>query len=121
MAWIYLLIASLFEICWTFCLKFMSVPKLKTIKWSSFFAYRAHWEILMPFAGYIVFGIGNIIFFSMSMKQIPATTALAAWMGLTLIGTRLAEVWFFRQPANLYQFLYMTLIIIGIVGLKQTD
>jgi len=75
----------------------------------------------MPFAGYIVFGIGNIIFFSMSMKQIPATTALAAWMGLTLIGTRLAEVWFFRQPANLYQFLYMTLIIIGIVGLKQTD
>ena len=75
----------------------------------------------MPFAGYIVFGVGNVIFFSLAMKHISATTALAAWMVLTLIGTKLAEIWFFKQPSNLYQFLYMTLILIGIVGLKQTD
>lgn len=99
----------------------MSVQKLRTISWSSFFSRCEHWEILLPFAGYIVFGVGNIIFFSMSMKQISATTALAAWMGLTLIGTRLAEIYFFRQPSNLYQFLYMGLILVGIIGLKQTD
>jgi len=121
MAWIYLLIASLFEICWTFCLKFMSVQKLRTISWGSLLSRRAHWEILMPFAGYIVFGVGNIIFFSMAMKQISATTALAAWMGLTLIGTKLAEIYFFKQPSNLYQFLYISLILVGIIGLKQTD
>jgi quaternary ammonium compound-resistance protein SugE len=75
----------------------------------------------MPFAGYIFFGLGNIFFFSMAMKQISATTALAAWMGLTLVGTRLVEIYFFRQPSNLYQFLYMSLILAGIVGLKQVD
>jgi quaternary ammonium compound-resistance protein SugE len=74
----------------------------------------------MPFAGYVVFGLGNIFFFSMAMKQISATTALAAWMGLTLIGTRLAEIYFFRQPSNFYQFLYMGLILVGVAGLKQT-
>jgi multidrug transporter EmrE-like cation transporter len=75
----------------------------------------------MPFAGYIAVGLGNIFFFSMAMKHISATTALAAWMGLTLIGTKLAEVYLFKQPSNFYQFLYMGLILAGIIGLKQTD
>jgi len=97
------------------------MQKLRTISWWSFFSRREHWEILAPFAGYIVFGVGNIIFFSMAMKQISATTALAAWMGLTLIGTKLAEIYLFRQPSNLYQFLYISLILIGIVGLKTAD
>jgi quaternary ammonium compound-resistance protein SugE len=99
----------------------MSVQKLRTISWSSFFSRREHLEILVPFAGYIVFGVGNIIFFSLAMKQISATTALAAWMGLTLIGTKLAETYLFRQPSNFYQILYMGLILVGIIGLKQTD
>ena len=113
--------ASLFEILWTFCLKFMNIQKLRSIGWSSFFSRRENWEILWPFAGYIVFGVGNIIFFSLSMKQIPASTALAVWMGLTLLGTRLTEIYFFKQPSNAYQLLYMGLILIGIVGLKQSD
>ncbi len=99
----------------------MSVPKLKTIRWAYFFSRREHWEILLPFAGYVAFGLGNIFFFSMAMKQISATTALAAWMGLTLVGTKLAEIYLFKQPSNFYQFLYMSLILVGIVGLKQTD
>jgi len=97
----------------------MSVPRLKTIKWSAFFSRRENWEILVPFVGYVAFGLGNIFFFSMAMKQISATVALAAWMGLTLIGTKLAEIYFFKQPSNYYQFLYMGLILVGIVGLKR--
>jgi len=120
MSWIYLIVASMFEICWTFCLKFMNVKRIKTIGWSSFFSRRENMEILAPFAGYIVFGLGNIIFFSMAMKQIPASVALASWMGLTLIGIKLAEIYLFKQPSNFYQFIYMTLILIGIVGLKRT-
>ena len=119
MSWIYLIVASMFEICWTFCLKFMNVKKVRTIGWSSFFR-RENMEVLAPFAGYAVFGIGNIIFFSMAMKQIPASVALASWMGLTLIGIKIAEIYLFKQPSNFYQFIYMTLILIGIVGLKRT-
>jgi quaternary ammonium compound-resistance protein SugE len=110
----------MFEICWTFCLKFMNVKRFRTIGWSSFFSRRENIEILAPFAGYIVFGIGNILFFSLAMKQIPASVALASWMGLTLIGIKLTEIYLFRQPSNFYQFFYMTLILIGIEGLKRT-
>ena len=110
----------MFEVCWTFCLKFMNVQKFKTIGWSYFFSGRGNLEILVPFIGYVIFGVGNILFFSMAMKQIPASVALATWMGLNLIGIKLAEIYLFKQPSNFYQFVYMALILIGIVGLKRT-
>jgi quaternary ammonium compound-resistance protein SugE len=110
----------MFEICWTFCLKFIDVKRVKTVAWGALFSRKEHFEILAPFAGYVVFGVGNIIFFSMAMKHIPASVALATWMGLTLIGIKLAEIYLFKQPSNYYQFIYMALILIGIVGLKRT-
>jgi quaternary ammonium compound-resistance protein SugE len=119
MAWIYLFVASLFEIAWTFSLKFMDVKKLRAIQWRAFFNQGTNWAILAPFAGYIVFGVGNIMFFSMAMKEIPASTALAVWMGVTLVGVKLMEMSFFRQPYDLSQFFYMALILVGIVGLKR--
>jgi quaternary ammonium compound-resistance protein SugE len=119
MAWIYLLLASLFEIAWTFSLKFLSVSKLKTIDWHGLFRQKENLLVLAPFAGYILFGVGNIFFFSQSMKDIPASTALAVWMGITLVGVKLLDMTVFRESYNLYQFFYMGLILIGIVGLKR--
>ncbi|HWK04653.1 MAG TPA: SMR family transporter [Puia sp.] len=119
MAWIYLLIASLLEIAWTFSLKFMDVKKIKAIYWPGIFSKKENWMILTPFAGYILFGVGNILFFSMAMKQIPASTALAVWMGVTLIGVKMVDTGVFKEPYNWQQFFYMGLILIGIVGLKR--
>jgi len=119
MAWIYLFLASLLEIAWTFSLQFMDVKKLKAIQWREFFSLGSHWAILAPFAGYIIFGVGNVLFFSMAMKEIPASTALAVWMGATLIGVKIIEISYFRQSYDLSQFFYMALILIGIVGLKR--
>ncbi|HEY4060611.1 MAG TPA: SMR family transporter [Puia sp.] len=119
MAWIYLLIASLFEIAWTFSVKFMDVKGLRALQWRALFSQGSGWAVLAPFAGYVVFGVGNIVFFSLAMKDIPASTALAVWMGVTLIGVKLAEMSFLKQPYDLYQFFYMALILIGIVGLKR--
>jgi quaternary ammonium compound-resistance protein SugE len=119
MAWIYLLIASVFEIAWTFSLQLMDVKKLKALPWRGLFSSGSGWATLAPFAGYIIFGVGNILFFSMAMKEIPASTALAVWMGSTLIGVKLIEISFLKQPYDLYQFFFMALILVGIVGLKR--
>ena len=53
------------------------------------------------------------------MKQIPASTALAAWMGITLVGVKLIDIGAFKEPYDLYQFIYMGLILVGIAGLKR--
>jgi quaternary ammonium compound-resistance protein SugE len=119
MAWIYLFVASVFEVAWTFSLQFMSVRKLKTLHVRSFFSHWESWAILAPFAGYVLFGVGNIYFFSQAMKEIPASTALAVWMGTALIGVKFVEIVFLKTPYDWQQFIYMGLIMIGIVGLKK--
>jgi quaternary ammonium compound-resistance protein SugE len=97
----------------------MNVKKLKTLHWRGFFSDLANWLVLAPFAGYVVFGLGNIYFFSMAMKEIPASTALAVWMGTALIGVKFVEIVLLRMPYAWPQFIYMGLILIGIVGLKR--
>ncbi|GGA90453.1 DMT family transporter [Puia dinghuensis] len=119
MAWIYLFVASVFEIAWTFSLRFMDVSELKKVQWRAAFNHWSPWAIVGPFAGYIVFGLGNIYFFSLAMKEIPASTALAVWMGTALIGVKLAEMIFLKAPFEWQQFFFMGLILVGIVGLKK--
>ncbi len=119
MAWLKLFIASLFEICWTYSLKYMDVAKLKKINWPHLFNDKQNAYIIAPFAGYVVFGIGNIFFFSMAMKVLPASTALAVWMGMALVGVKLVGISVFKEDYQLSQFFYIILILIGIVGLKS--
>jgi quaternary ammonium compound-resistance protein SugE len=119
MAWLYLFIASLFEIVWTFSLKFLDFKKIVAIQWLRFFSSKNNIIVLAPLIGYILFGIGNIIFFSMAIKQIPASTAMAIWLGVALVGVKLVDIFVFKQPYNFYQFFYFTLILIGVIGLKR--
>jgi quaternary ammonium compound-resistance protein SugE len=119
MAWVYLFFAAIFEMAWTFSLRFMSVKKLKAIHWKGFFASSGDWTVLWPLVGYVVFGLGNVYCISIAMKEIPASTALAVWMGTALIGVKLVEILFLKGTYDMVQFLYIGLILVGIVGLKR--
>jgi len=121
MAWLYLFIASLFEIGWTFCIKYMDVKKIIAIQWLQFFNSTDGIKILGPLLGYIIFGIANIIFFSIAIKQIPMATAMAVWFGTALLGVTIVDILVFKQPYNLMQFLYFAFILIGVVGLKTNN
>lgn len=119
MAWLYLFIAAVFETAWIFSLKYIEWKKLVAIKWLSFFNSADNMTTVIPLIGYIVFGILNIIFFSLAMKQIAPATAFAVWMGASLIGIKLVEISVLKEPYDFQQLIYFTLILIGIVGLKR--
>jgi quaternary ammonium compound-resistance protein SugE len=119
MAWIYLFIASVFEIAWTFSLKFLDFKKIGAIRWTTFFSNRQQLLALAPLLGYILFGLANVFFFSLSVKQIPTSTALAVWMGVALIGVKLVDVSLFKEPWHPVQLFYLGLIVVGIIGLKK--
>jgi quaternary ammonium compound-resistance protein SugE len=118
MHWVYLLIASFLEICWLYCVKFLSKERLLSIDWQHFFASKENISALAPLLGYIGFGIGNVVFFAMAMRQIPASTAFAVWMGVAMVGARICDAVFFGQPVSLGQLFFMLLVVTGIVGLK---
>jgi quaternary ammonium compound-resistance protein SugE len=118
--WFYLFAASCLEVCWIYSLKYMSVQKIREIKWSDFFTDSVHFYTLFPLLGYIVFGLGNIVLFSMAMKYIPASTAFTTWMAMTLIWVKIVDTLVFKEAFSYTHLLYMAFILIGIIGLKKT-
>jgi quaternary ammonium compound-resistance protein SugE len=84
----------------------------------SFYKWQGGLPVLLPFVGYILFGLANIYLFSMAIKQIPTATAFAVWTASTLILIKVVELAFFRQQISLVEVFFMMLIMIGILGLK---
>ncbi|HXD76702.1 MAG TPA: SMR family transporter [Puia sp.] len=119
MAWVYLFFGAFFEMAWTLSLRFMNLKKVKTMHWKGFFEFNGDWRIVWPLVGYVVFGLGNVYCISVAMKDIPASTALAVWMGTALVGVKLVEIFFMKASYDVYQFLYIGLILLGIAGLKK--
>lgn len=117
-SYFYIFIAALFEVAWMFALKFMKFSELKLLKWDTFFKINISFPIIWPFLGYLVFGLGNVYFFAMALKKIPASPAFAIWTALSILLLKFAEMLFFKEKLTATEFLFMLLITAGIVGLK---
>ena len=117
-AWIYLIIASVFEVAWIYSVKFMDFRKLLKLSIAEVFTERAGFYVLIPVLGYVIFGVGNIILFSKAMKTIPAAIAYATWMSVALIFVKITDVAIFKQPVTFLQVIFILFILVGVVGLK---
>jgi len=118
LAWIFLILAATCETAWTFCLKFMKFSDLKTVGITTFYKWPGGLPILLPFVGYVLFGLANIYLFSTAIKQIPTAMAFAVWTATTLIFLKVSEVVFFHQRISWTEAFFMFLIMVGILGLK---
>jgi quaternary ammonium compound-resistance protein SugE len=118
LAWIYLLIAATCETAWNFCLKYMKFSDLKAIELDTFYKWQGGLPVILPFVGYVAFGLANIYFFSTAIKHIPMAMAFAVWTATTLVFLKIAEVAFFHERTSWPEVFFMLLIMIGILGLK---
>ncbi|MEQ1745816.1 MAG: SMR family transporter [Saprospiraceae bacterium] len=116
--WVSLIIASCLEVCWIYSLKLLDFKKITSMHISRLFTEAEGWLALLPLLGYIFFGLGNIYFFSYSMKGIPPSTAFAAWMGLALVLTKVVDVSILRHAWSWPQVFCFLLILAGVAGLK---
>jgi quaternary ammonium compound-resistance protein SugE len=94
------------------------MKKIAQIKLPTLFQSTEPWQAVLPLVGYIAFGLGNIYFFSQSMKSIPASTAFAVWMGLALVFSKAVDILVFKEAYNSQQLLFTALVLVGIIGLK---
>ena len=103
MAWILLIIAGLFEIGWPLGFKLASM----------------HSKYFIWFIGLSILSMGSSGYFLyLAQKSIPIGTAYVIWTGIGAIGTVLLGILFFHDSANIFRLLFLSLILIGIVGLK---
>jgi quaternary ammonium compound-resistance protein SugE len=103
-AWLYLLVAGLFEIGWPLGFKLSQTTRCKWL-----FIVLA--IVSMALSGFFLW---------MAQRHIPIGTAYAVWTGIGAAGTFLLGIAFFGDPVGLFRFLSFALILVGIIGMKLT-
>ena len=103
MAWIYLLVAGVFEWGWPVGLKLgLSDAGLR---WS--------W---IAFAG-VCMAVSGVLLLT-AQREIPMGTAYAVWTGIGAVGTATLGIILFGEPATAFRLASIGLIVAGIAGLK---
>lgn len=106
MAWIFLIIAGLFEIGWPLGMKLSrTFPEFR-------FLWIAVSVVSMALSGYFLW---------LAQKTIPMGTAYAIWTGIGAIGAFVVGILFFKDPAGFFRIASVSLIIFGIIGLKLSS
>ncbi len=100
-AWVFLLLAGFFEICFTIALKFSQ-----------------GFTKVMPSLITVLFIVLSFFSVAQAMKSIPIGTAYAVWAGIGAAGTVTCGIIFFGDSYHILRLVAILLIVVGIVGLK---
>lgn len=101
MSWFILVIAGLLEIAWAVGLK-----------------YTEGFTKLWPTVGTVLSMIASFLLLGLAMKTLPVGTAYAVWVGIGAVGTAILGIVLFGESTELLKLASLSLIFVGIVGLK---
>ena len=104
MAWLYLIIAGLFEVAWAIGLK-----------------YTDGFSRVWPSALTILAMIISFGFLAQALKTIPVGTGYAVWTGIGAVGTATLGMILFSESASWTRLGSIGLILAGIIALKATS
>lgn len=107
MSWIYLLLASVFEVGFTF-----SLSKAKEV----IAPHSYYWYI--SFLICLALGMGLLI---KATQTIPMGTAYAVFTGIGAAGTVLLGIFVFKEPVSIMRIVFITTLILSVVGLKAVS
>lgn len=74
--------------------------------------------LIIPAILYLILGLIIVIFVSKAYKLLPMSIVYAAWMGLTIFIQSVIDLFYFKEVFNNYQFFFVGIILIGIIGMK---
>ena len=107
MNWIILIIAGLFEVAFAFCL-----GKAKETTGN---------EMYLWYIGFFVTLCISMGLLIKATQTLPIGTAYAVWTGIGAVGTVLAGIFIFKEPATFLRLLFITTLIGSIIGLKTVS
>ncbi|MGJ0515129.1 MAG: DMT family transporter [Methylomicrobium sp.] len=104
MAWILLFSAGIAEIVFALSLKF-----------------NEGFTKLWPSVVTCVAGLLSFYLLMLAIKTLPLGTAYAVWTGMGAIGVAILGILLFKESADACRLMSISLVIIGIIGLKLTE
>jgi quaternary ammonium compound-resistance protein SugE len=104
MSWLLLIIAGCVEIIFALSLK-----------------YNQGFTQLIPSIVTALSGAGSFYLLMLALKTLPLGTAYAVWTGMGAVGVAIFGIFLFKESVDIYRIVSITLVVIGITGLKLTD
>lgn len=107
MAWIFLVLAGLFEVLFVF-----SMGKAReTVGRQSFLWYTL----------FVIALLLSMWLMMKATKSLPLGTAYAVWTGIGAAGSVVMGMIFFKEPVTLWRIVFLFTLISSIIGLKLTN
>jgi quaternary ammonium compound-resistance protein SugE len=100
-AWSLLVVAGLLETVWAVGLK-----------------YTDGFTRWLPGTVVIVAMVVSVVLLGVAMRNLPAGTAYAVWVGIGAAGAVIAGIVLLGEPATLARLACVGLIVAGVIGLK---
>ncbi|MBM7586091.1 quaternary ammonium compound-resistance protein SugE [Bacillus pakistanensis] len=103
MVWFLLILAGIEEVVATIAMKYVDGLKKKS-------------PIIVMVAGFAF----SFYCLSRAMIVLPAGVAYAVWTGIGSFGIIMVGRFWFKEKLNPYQYVSLSLILLGVIGLKIT-
>ena len=104
MEWLFLVVAGGLEVFWSTCMKYSE--GFTDLKFS-----------ILTVVGMIF----SFLFLSQAAKSLPLGTAYAVWTGIGALGAVIVGIVLFKEPVTAARIFFVSMLLIGIVGLKVTS
>jgi small multidrug resistance pump len=99
-----LLLAIVFEVCGTTCMKL-----------------SLGFSRLLPSVLIFVFYGISFFFFTLALKGIDVSIAYAIWAGLGTALITVVGIFWFREPVNFLKMISLFIVVVGVIGLNLSD
>jgi quaternary ammonium compound-resistance protein SugE len=101
MGWVFLFVAGFSEIIFAVSLK-----------------YNEGFTKLYPSIVTAISGGASFYLLMLAIKTLPLGTAYAIWTGMGAVGVAILGIFLFKESADWFRLVSISLIVIGIIGLK---
>ena len=101
--WLVLVVAGVFKIGWAIGLE-----------------YSEGFTNLLPSVGTVVALVVSMLLLARAVESLPIGTAYAVWTGIGAVGAATLGVVLFDEPISVARVGFISLIILGVVGLNFT-
>lgn len=96
-----LFVAGLLEIVWVVALK-----------------YAENFSKLLPTAVFVVSIVSSFLLLNFAIRTLPIGLSYAIWTGMGAAGAVAAGIIIFGEPTGFWQLLFLSMIVVGIIGIN---
>jgi quaternary ammonium compound-resistance protein SugE len=103
-AWLYVIIAGLFEVVWAIGLKYSE-------------GFSKPWPSVVT----VIAMLASMWLLAQAIRVLPAGTGYAVWVGIGAVGTAMLGIILLGESRQPLRLASIALIVVGIVGLKLAE